>query len=95
MQRQLGHSWAMDSTRECVIVGGDAAGLSVALVLGRTVEERWRSTPPVRAPRGTGRIGGVVGQTDDHPQFYALDGPAELANHASAIVRRLLLEPAA
>lgn len=73
---------------DCIVVGGGAAGLSAALVLGRArrrtlvVDAGGQSNLPVHA------IGGMLGQGGRSPaQFYAA-GHAELAELPSVEVRR-------
>jgi thioredoxin reductase len=77
----------MDTTWDCIVVGGGAAGLSAALVLGRAR----RSTLLIDAGEPSNRhahgIGGLLGH-DGHPpaELYAT-GREELATYPSVEVR--------
>jgi thioredoxin reductase (NADPH) len=77
----------MDTLWDCVIVGGGAAGLSAALVLGRAT----RSTLVIDAGRPSNAvahgIGGLLGHDGRPPaQLYAA-GRAELGRYPSVQVR--------
>jgi thioredoxin reductase len=81
------HRQGMEMTWDCIVVGGGAAGLSAALVLGRAR----RSTLVVDAGEQSNRpsegIGGLLGHDHRPPaDFYAL-GRNELAAYPSVEVR--------
>src|ERR671915_1252680 len=77
----------MDTTWDCIVVGGGAAGLSAALVLGRArrrtllVDGGERSTLPAEG------IGGLLGHDGRSPaELYAM-GRAELAAYPTVELR--------
>jgi thioredoxin reductase len=73
--------------RDCIVVGGGAAGLSAALTLGRAR----RSTLVVDAGRqsnlAAAGIGGLLGHDGRSPAEYYAAGRAELARYPSVEVR--------
>ena len=73
----------MDSTWECVIVGGGAAGLSAALVLGRAR----RRTLLVDAGRPSNApaegIGGLLGQDGSPPHHLYAAARAEIGRYGT------------
>ena len=77
----------METTWECIVVGGGAAGLSAALVLGRAR----RRTLIVDAGRPSNRvaegIGGLLGNDTRPPGDFYADGREELAAYASVELR--------
>lgn len=76
----------MNSEWECVVIGGGAAGLSAALVLGRAR----RRTLVVDAGEPSNLvahgIGGLLGQDGRAPHEFYADGRAELAKYESVRV---------
>lgn len=73
----------MDETWDCVIVGGGAAGLSAALVLGRARRRTLVIDEGAPSNLSAHGIGGLLGQDGRPPaQLYA-DGRAELAKYPS------------
>jgi thioredoxin reductase len=82
----------MDTTWDCIVVGGGAAGLSAALVLGRArrrtllVDVREPSNLPAEG------IGGLLGHDGRPPaELYAM-GRAELAAYPTVEVREGTVE---
>jgi thioredoxin reductase (NADPH) len=77
----------MDTLWDCVIVGGGAAGLSAALVLGRAT----RSTLVIDAGRPSNAvahgIGGLLGHDGRPPAELYAAGRAELADYPRVQVR--------
>ena len=77
----------MDTTWDCIVVGGGAAGLSAALVLGRAR----RSTLVVDAGEQSNRhahgIGGLLGYDGRPPGELYATGREELASYPSVEVR--------
>ncbi len=77
----------MDTNWDCIVVGGGAAGLSAALVLGRARRRTLvidAGEPSNRVAEG---IGGLLGQDGRSPaEFYAA-GRAELAAYPDVAVR--------
>jgi thioredoxin reductase len=75
----------MEPTYSCVIVGGGAAGLTAALVLGRArvptllVDAGRQSNRPAHA------VGGLLGHTGSPDDLYAT-GRAQLADHPAVTV---------
>ena len=71
----------MDTTWDCIVIGGGAAGLSAALVLGRAR----RRTLVIDAGRQSNRaahgIGGMLGQDGRAPDDFYAAGRAELATY--------------
>jgi len=77
----------MDTTWDCIVVGGGAAGLSAALVLGRAR----RSTLLIDAGEPSNRhahgIGGLLGHDGRPPAELYAGGREELAAYPSVEVR--------
>lgn len=77
----------MDTLWDCVIVGGGAAGLSAALVLGRAT----RSTLVIDAGRPSNAvahgIGGLLGHDGRPPAELYAAGRAELGKYSQVAVR--------
>jgi thioredoxin reductase len=77
----------MDTTWDCIVVGGGAAGLSAALVLGRArqrtlvVDAGGQSNLPAHA------MGGLLGHDGRPPAELYAAGRAELAAYPSVKVR--------
>ena len=76
----------MDERLECIIVGGGAAELSAALVLGRAAGEPCSSTPASRATVPPG-IGGLLGHDGRPPAELYAAGRRELDAYPSVEVR--------
>jgi thioredoxin reductase len=73
---------------ECVVVGGGAAGLSAALVLGRARRRTLVLDANRQSNRAAPAIGGLLGHDGRPPhQFYAL-GRKELARYPAVEFRR-------
>ncbi|MBE2318582.1 NAD(P)/FAD-dependent oxidoreductase [Solirubrobacter sp. CPCC 204708] len=75
-------------TWDCIVVGGGAAGLSAALVLGRARRRTLiidKGEPSNRFAHG---IGGLLGQDGRAPQDFYADGRAELAKYPTVEYRR-------
>ena len=77
----------MDTTWDCIVVGGGAAGLSAALVLGRArrrtlvIDSGGQSNLPAEG------IGGLLGHNERPPhELYAI-GRDELAAHSTVELR--------
>ena len=90
MLAQLGRAGivrVMDTTWDCIVVGGGAAGLSAALVLGRAR----RRTLVIDGGRPSNAvahgIGGLLGQDGRPPAELYADGRAELAAYPTVEVR--------
>lgn len=79
----------MDEMWDCVVVGGGAAGLSAALVLGRARRRTLLLDTGRQSNRAAHGIGGLLGQ-DGRPagDFYA-DGRRELTAYPAVEVREL------
>jgi thioredoxin reductase len=77
----------MENDWECIVVGGGAAGLSAALVLGRAR----RRTLVIDAGRQSNlaahAIGGLLGYDGRAPAELYATGRAELAGYPSVVVR--------
>lgn len=75
-------------TWECIVVGGGAAGLSAALVLGRARRRTLiidKGEPSNRFAHG---IGGLLGQDGRAPADFYADARKELAKYPSVELRR-------
>jgi thioredoxin reductase len=78
----------MDIEWDCVVVGGGAAGLSAALVLGRARRRTLLLDEGKQSNLAADGIGGLLGHDGRPPaQLYAA-GRAELAAYATVEVRR-------
>lgn len=78
----------MDTPWECIVIGGGAAGLSAALVLGRARRRTLLIDAGRQSNLAAHGIGGFLGQDGrPAPDFYA-DGRAELAKYPAVEVRR-------
>ena len=77
----------MDRNWDCIVVGGGAAGLSAALVLGRARRRTLLVDASGQSNRAAHGIGGLLGQ-DGRPagEFYDF-GRGELAKYPSVEVR--------
>jgi thioredoxin reductase len=77
----------MDIDWDCIVVGGGAAGLSAALVLGRA-RRRTLLVDTGRPSNAVAHgIGGLLGQDGRPPAALYADGRAELAAYPSVTVR--------
>jgi thioredoxin reductase len=78
----------MDTTWDCIVVGGGAAGLSAALVLGRARRRTLVVDLAGQSNLAAHGIGGLLGQEGRPPAELYADGHAELAALPSVEVRR-------
>ena len=77
----------MDSPWDCIVVGGGAAGLSAALVLGRA-RRRTLVVDAGRQSNGhTAGIGGLLGNDRRAPSAFYAAGRAELASYPTVELR--------
>jgi thioredoxin reductase len=77
----------MDTTWECIVVGGGAAGLSAGLVLGRARRRTLivdAGSPSNRVAEG---IGGLLGNDTRAPEDFYATGRTELAAYPSVELR--------
>jgi thioredoxin reductase len=72
---------------DCLIIGGGAAGLSAALVLGRARRKTLLVDAGEPSNRFTDAIGGVLGQDGRAPADFYAAGRRELAKYPSVEVR--------
>lgn len=77
----------MDTTWECIVVGGGAAGLSAALVLGRARRRTLVIDAGAQSNRVAHGIGGLLGHDGRPPAELYAAGRAELAAYPSVEVR--------
>lgn len=77
----------MDSEWDCVIVGGGAAGLSAALVLGRARRQTLVLDEGDQSNLAAHGIGGLLGHDGTPPAELYAAGRAELATYTSVNVR--------
>jgi len=77
----------MDTTWDCIVVGGGAAGLSAALVLGRARRHTLvvDAGAPSNAPADG--VGGLLGHDGRPPAALYADGRAELAAYPGVELR--------
>ena len=81
------HRAAMDTSWDCIVVGGGAAGLSAALVLGRA-RRRTLVVDSGHPSNGVAEgIGGLLGHDGRPPAELYAAGRAELAAYPSVEVR--------
>ena len=71
----------MDTTWDCIVVGGGAAGLSAALVLGRARRRTLVVDAGKQSNGHTDGIGGLLGNDRRPPPDFYATGRAELANY--------------
>jgi thioredoxin reductase len=77
----------MDTTWDCIVVGGGAAGLSAALVLGRARRRTLVVDGEGQSNRAAEGIGGLLGHDGRPPaEFYAA-GRDELATYPNVLLR--------
>ena len=77
----------MDTTWDCIVVGGGAAGLSAALVLGRARRRTLLVDAGAQSNRPAHGIGGLLGHEGRPPADLYAAGRAELAALPSVEVR--------
>ncbi|CAN5751475.1 hypothetical protein BH09ACT7_BH09ACT7_32090 [soil metagenome] len=77
----------METTWDCVIVGGGAAGLSAGLVLGRARRRTLVVDAGQQSNRSAHGIGGLLGSDGRPPAELYAAGRAELAAYPSVEVR--------
>ncbi|HEX6418070.1 MAG TPA: NAD(P)/FAD-dependent oxidoreductase [Acidimicrobiales bacterium] len=77
----------MDTTWDCIVVGGGAAGLSAALVLGRARRRTLLVDAGGQSNRIAAGIGGLLGHDGRPPTGLYTAGRAELAAYPTVEVR--------
>jgi thioredoxin reductase len=77
----------MNSTWDCIVVGGGAAGLSAGLVLGRARRRTLVVDGEGQSNRVADGIGGLLGHDTRPPVDFYAAGRAELAAHPSVELR--------
>jgi thioredoxin reductase len=77
----------MDEMWDCIVVGGGAAGLSAALVLGRARRRTLVVDAGGQSNRPAHGIGGLLGQDGRPPEAFYAAGHDELAAYPSVEVR--------
>jgi len=77
----------MDTTWDCIVVGGGAAGLSAALVLGRALRRTLVIDAGQQSNRATGGIGGLLASDRRPPLDFYATGRAELAIYPTVELR--------
>jgi thioredoxin reductase len=77
----------MSDTWDCIVVGGGAAGLSAALVLGRARRRTLLVDSEEQSNRPAHGIGGLLGHDGRAPAELYADGRRELAAYPSVTVR--------
>lgn len=77
----------MDTSWDCVVVGGGAAGLSAALVLGRARRRTLVVDAGNQSNRVSEGIGGLLGQDTRPPADFYAAGRAELGAYPSVELR--------
>jgi thioredoxin reductase len=77
----------MDTTWECIVVGGGAAGLSAALVLGRARRRTLLVDAGEPSNRFAHGIGGMLGQDGRPPADFYAAARAELAAYPAVELR--------
>lgn len=75
------------NTWDCIVVGGGAAGLSAALVLGRARRRTLVVDAGQQSNLAAHGIGGLLGQDGRPPADFYADGRAELAKYPTVEVR--------
>lgn len=84
----VGKVGLMDDEWDCIVVGGGAAGLSAALVLGRARRRTLVVDAGEQSNLAARGIGGLLGQDRRPPSELYEAGRAELAAYASVVFRR-------
>jgi thioredoxin reductase len=77
----------MDTTWDCIVVGGGAAGLSAALVLGRARRRTLVVDAGEQSNRPAHGIGGLLGQDGRPPDDFYAAGRQELAAYPAVELR--------
>lgn len=77
----------MGDTWDCVIVGGGAAGLSAALVLGRALRQTLVIDSQQQSNSTAHGIGGLLGNDGTSPAEFYATGRAELSKYPSVQIR--------
>ncbi len=77
----------MNSTWDCIVVGGGAAGLSAGLVLGRARRRTLVVDAEGQSNRVADGIGGLLGHDTRPPVDFYAAGRAELAAYPSVALR--------
>jgi thioredoxin reductase len=77
----------MDTNWDCIVVGGGAAGLSAALVLGRARRRTLVIDAGEQSNRVAEGIGGLLGQDGRPPEAFSAAGRAELASYPAVELR--------
>jgi thioredoxin reductase len=77
----------MDTNWECIVVGGGAAGLSAALVLGRARRRTLVIDAGEQSNRVAHGIGGLLGQDGRPPDAFYAAGRDELATYPAVELR--------
>jgi thioredoxin reductase len=81
------HVEAMDTTWDCIVVGGGAAGLSAALVLGRARQRTLVIDAGNQSNRSAAGIGGLLGQDGRPPAAFYAAGREDLAAYPTVELR--------
>jgi thioredoxin reductase len=93
MANQLGrsvrvcHGGLVNEPWDCIVVGGGAAGLSAALVLGRARRRTLVVDAGLQSNRFAEGIGGLLGQDGRPPAAFYAAGREELAAYPSVSLR--------
>jgi thioredoxin reductase len=77
----------MDTNWDCIVVGGGAAGLSAALVLGRARRRTLVIDAGEQSNRVAHGIGGLLGQDGRPPDAFYAAGREELASYPAVELR--------
>lgn len=78
----------MEKTWDCIVVGGGAAGLSAALVLGRARRRVLVLDAGEQSNLASDGIGGLIGQNGRPPAKFYSGARAEIAEHPTVELRR-------
>jgi thioredoxin reductase len=77
----------MQADWECVVVGGGAAGLSAALVLGRARRRTLVLDSGGQSNRAAAHVGGLLGQEGTAPEDLYVRAREQLSHYDSVVVR--------
>ncbi len=77
----------MDTNWECIVIGGGAAGLSAALVLGRARRRTLVIDAGEQSNRAAHGIGGLLGQDGRPPESFYAAAREELAGYPAVELR--------